>query len=860
MTQAQTTATVTASRRQWVWLPFLVMVVFMALLPFLVQPLGITTTLATEILTMSLFALAFNVLLGYTGMVSFGHVAFLGMGAYVAVLSQKHLCPGDVILPILLGAVAATALGAVLGFLMVRARGMYFALLSLAFSQMMFTIIFRWTDVTGGENGLGGIVRPTLLGFNLSDALTFHYFTLLWVVVSAYLIWRLVRSPFGRVLEAIRENDQRAASLGYNTRRYRFVAFVITCFFSGIAGALYAFTIRFVYPEIIHWSAAGNVVFMTIVGGMGSFFGPVLGATLFIGMRDWISSYTENWLIFFGTVFVLFVMFAPDGIMGLLSRYRASRAKATNGQRMIAPAEDLTVGATAAPITLVSGKHVAPGPDAPVVLRADGVTKRFGAMAAVDNVDLEVREREIHAIIGPNGAGKTTLFNCLTGFLVSDGGKVTLKGHDISNLPPYERIDLGLSRSFQIVNIFHQLTVLENVRVAVQAASKHRFDMTSDALGLAHLLKRAREILAIVGLDAKEDVIATNLSHGDQRLLEIGLSLATNPEIILLDEPFAGLTDAERTFMANLITTLGQTHTILVIEHDIDRVLALSDRITVMHQGKVLARGTPEEIQANAEVQSAYLGGFHDVQRKHPFDAQAAQQQPVLLKVDKINTYYGKSHILHDVSLEVRQGEVVALLGRNGVGKTTTLRSIIGVTPPQSGQITYRDTVTSVLPAHTIAQQGIGIVPEGRRVFPNLTVIENLELARRPGKDGKDWTVDSVLALFPRLAERRNAKGDNLSGGERQMLAMARTLMGNVDLLLLDEPFEGLSPAVIADIWHAIDAMRGHVSILLVEHNVSLTLALCDRVYVMSNGQIVYSGDAQSLAANRQLQEDLLGV
>ncbi len=833
------------------FIPFIVMILVLAVLPLILQPFGLTTTLATEIAVYGLFALAFNLLLGYTGMVPFGHVAFLGTGAYICVITQKTLFKGDIILPIFAGAFAALALGLVLGAVMVRARGMYFSLLSLAFSQMMFTIVFRWTDVTGGENGMGGIVRPNLLGFDLFDSTNFHYFSLIWVTVAAYLLWRLVRSPFGRVLEAIRENDQRAASLGYNTRLYKYVAFAISCFIAGMAGGLYALTIKFVYPEVLHWSAAGNVVFMVIVGGQGSFFGPMLGSGLFIAARDFISSYTENWLIFFGTIFVLFVLFAPDGIMGIISRWRRSRAK------LPAEAEVASEVSQADTATIEAVDHKAPPPDAPIILEAKGVTKKFGAMVAVDDVDLQVREKQIHAVIGPNGAGKTTFFNCLTGLLTNDAGTVTLKGRDITDLPPYKRIDLGLSRSFQIVNIFQNLSVLENMRVAVQAASKHRFDIISDAEGLPELADRARELLGVVGLAAKPDAIAANLSHGDQRLLEIGLSLATNPEIILLDEPFAGLTDSERTFTAALIQQLAEKHTMLVIEHDIDRVLAISDIITVLHQGKVLARGTPEEIQNNADVQAAYLGGFHDMERR---ESVSTADNPVILKVDNINTYYGKSHILHDVSFEVKQGEVVALLGRNGVGKTTTLRSLMGVTPPRSGTITYQGMVTSDLRPHRVAQQGIGIVPEGRRIFPNLTVVENLMIAQRKGRGEKEWTIEDMFQLFPALERRRNAKGDNLSGGERQMLAMARTLMGNVDLLLLDEPFEGLAPAVIADIWHAIDNMRGQVSILLVEHNVQLTLALADRVYVMSNGRIVHESDAASLAANTALQEDLLGV
>jgi ABC-type branched-subunit amino acid transport system ATPase component len=307
--------------------------------------------------------------------------------------------------------------------------------------------------------------------------------------------------------------------------------------------------------------------------------------------------------------------------------------------------------------------------------------------------------------------------------------------------------------------------------------------------------------------------------------------------------------------VADLIRTLRRSVTIVLIEHDIDAVLALSDRITVLHQGRVIAEGAPAEIQQNAEVQAAYLGHLMIAPEGTTPGARRAPEP--LLRVSGVNAFYGKSHVLHGVSLDVFPGEVVALLGRNGAGKTTTLATITGVVPPRDGRIAYRTADVAGRPPEEIARLGIGLVPQGRRIFPNLTVLENLTIARR-GAAG--WTLERVFATFPKLHALRDARGATLSGGELQLLAIARALMGNVDLLLLDEPFEGLAPAIVEVVWTVLRELRSTTTILLVEQNADLALALSDRAYVMRNGSIVWEGDARALHADAELRLKLLGV
>jgi branched-chain amino acid transport system ATP-binding protein len=825
------------------------------LLPLVMSALRSTVSLGTEIVVFSLFAIAYNLLMGYTGLVSFGHGAFFGIGGYVAGLTQLHLARGMVI-PLLAGVAGATLTGAVIGFLLMRKRGVYFSLLTLAFTQMFFYIVYGATRFTGGENGLGGIERFPLgagsFRIDLGDKQVYYYASAVVAAAAISILWRIVHSPFGRVLQSIRENETRASFVGYDVKRYKLTAFVVSCGFSGLAGVLYTFLLNFAYPESLHVTMAGEIAAMTLVGGMRSFAGPAVGAAVFVFMRDLLSSWTENWLVYFGLIFVAFVMFSPNGIVGVFQRLWGLGRTAAGPSALPPPVTRL-------PATVAA----AVGAPGELLLDVRGLTKHFGALAAVDRATFEIRRGELRSIIGPNGAGKTTLFNVLTGLLRADAGEAVFGGTELTTLSPHRIVAAGVSRSFQIISIFHALTVFDNVRIAAQAKHRRRFAMLADGDRFADLNEEALRLVREVGLGDKELATAGSLSHGDQRLLEIGIALATHPELLLLDEPLAGLAAHERRRVADLIRELRRSLTIVLIEHDIDQVLALSDRITVLHQGRVIAEGEPVEIQRNPAVQTAYLGRLQ-VAAGRPAAAAIDTGEP-LLRATGVNTFYGKSHVLHDVSLDVRRGECVALLGRNGAGKTTTLATITGIVPPRGGRVVYRSRDVAGWPPEQIARLGIGLVPQGRRIFPNLTVRENMLIGARTAstRDGGAagaWNLDRVLATFPKLGTLANARGGTLSGGELQQLAIARALMGNVDLLLLDEPFEGLAPAVVEAVWNVLREIKGETTMLLVEQNADLALALSDRAYVINNGSIGWSGDAGTLHADRDLRLKLLGV
>jgi branched-chain amino acid transport system ATP-binding protein len=298
---------------------------------------------------------------------------------------------------------------------------------------------------------------------------------------------------------------------------------------------------------------------------------------------------------------------------------------------------------------------------------------------------------------------------------------------------------------------------------------------------------------------------------------------------------------------------------VLIVEHDIDRVLGFSRRVTVMNQGEVLMSGTPEEVRNDRRVQEVYTGTGQPPATERA--ANGAGENRVL-RFEKVNAFYGKSHILNDATLDVRDGEIVALLGRNGAGKSTLLKTLCGLVPAASGTIDFDGRNITGLPTPEIARMGVGYVPQGRGLFAGMTVADNLALGRlarkTDGSTGVVWSEEKILNFFPRLKERMDVAADYLSGGEQQMVAVARALSGNTKLLLLDEPFEGLAPAVVLELFHVFDALRQHISIVIVEHNLDLVLALADRVFALERGAVVHEGPAKPLLDDLAYRKKIL--
>lgn len=836
--------------------PLLQGAIALLIAPFLLQAIGLTLTSSTDLVIYAIAAIGLNLLVGFTGLTSFGHGAWFGIGAYAAAIAQIHWFPGSFVAPFAFAIAFVALLSTAFGFLILRRRGVYFSLLTLALSALTFTVAFRWTALTGGESGLGGIVRPAIGPLNLDDSVVFLVFVSALGLGLLAVLNRLIRSPLGHTLVAIRENEQRATFQGYHTDHYKLFAFCVSATITGLAGALLAFHHRFTSADPTSVVFSGELLAMVVIGGMRSLIGPAIGALFYILFREYLSIWTSNWLLYFGLLFVGFILFSPGGLIGAWTQIRLRlrpppiEGAAMSNRRII---EGLPL-----PEFLRPARANASADE--TVLEVSGVGRHFGGIKAVVDASLSLKAGEIHALIGPNGAGKTTVFNLVSGLFAPSRGSIRLHGQPIGGRSPDAICQMGLARSFQITNLFKGLSIEENLRLSLQARHPGRFDFWRDADGFEQVNTETRELLRFLGLEGIEHAEAGSLSYGGQRLVDLGIALGSHPRVLLLDEPLAGLAAAERERVSRLITTVATGIPVLIVEHDIDRVLGFSQRVTVMNQGEVLMAGTPEQARADRRVQEVYTGtGTPPVTGRV---ANASTEGEQLLSFEGVDAYYGKSHILNSATLDVRRGEIVALLGRNGAGKSTLLKTLIGLVRPAAGTIRFDGAEIAGLDAPTIACLGIGYVPQGRGLFAGMSVRENLALGRLRRRNqavgGVVWDEDRIFDYFPRLRDRMDTPADYLSGGEQQMVAVARALSGNVKLLLLDEPFEGLAPAVVQDLFTVFDRLRSEVSIIIVEHNLDLVLALADRAFALERGAVFHQGPAEPLLTDLEYRKRIL--
>jgi ABC-type branched-subunit amino acid transport system ATPase component len=489
------------------------------------------------------------------------------------------------------------------------------------------------------------------------------------------------------------------------------------------------------------------------------------------------------------------------------------------------------------------------------LLEARELTVRFGGHVAVSEVDLQVRAGCVTGLIGPNGAGKTTTFNALCGLQNVTRGRVLLGGQDISSLPPHKRARLGLGRTFQRLETFSLLTVRENVLAGAEFRQRKAGGGSPHAV-TDHLLEQ-------LGLGDVADERVDGLPTGRARLVEVARALANGPRVLLLDEPSSGLNEAETAEFAAVLHQLTDGGlAVLLVEHDMSLVMSACEDIHVLDFGRIIATGDPAIIQADEKVRAAYLGDDDDpagsttpgsvavgaelTEREHEALVQGAV--PVL-EVRDLAAGYGDFDVIDGISFEVAEGEVFALLGPNGAGKSTTLQVIAGLLPASSGSVAVCGRGILGADADELARAGICTVPEGRGVFPNLSVAENLWMSTHTGTSRK--VVEEIAyARFPRLGERRGQTAGTLSGGEQQMLAMARAMTTDPALLILDELSMGLAPLVVHELYEQVAAIAATgISILVVEQFAHEVLGVADTAAIMLHGRIATIGAPTAIAA-----------
>jgi branched-chain amino acid transport system ATP-binding protein len=777
-----------------------------------------------------------NILVGLTGQISLGHVGFYAIGAYVvAILTLKGI---DFWIALPLAGAVAALVGFVLALPALRVSGPYLAMITIAFAFIVQHGTIEWRALTGGANGLMGIPPPSI-GALIFTEREMAMLAALLAGASLYAFHRLARSGWGLAMTAVRDAEAAARSIGLNPVTVKTAAFSLSALFTGLAGGIFAPLLMFVAPDSFSFSQSIQFLFVVVVGGAGWTLGPVAGALVSVVLPELLSGLAEYRLLFFGVSLLVILWIAPEGVLGTLARFWR------RAERSAAAATSFDVAAFLAP----------EGSRAALEVRDIGIT--FGGITAASAVTFTAPPGKVTSVIGPNGAGKTTVLNLIGGFYRPDVGSIRLGARELAGSPAWKAARAGIARTYQTTRLFATMSVIDNVLVALR---RGRLGSMVTAAASGEDRRTAEALLAFVGYHGSLTAPAGDLPHVDRRLVEIARALAMRPRVLLLDEPAAGLMRSDKDALSRLIRRIADLGiAVVLVEHDMLLVMGISDAVVVLDAGQRIAAGSPAEVRRDPRVLRAYLGGGEMRARPRPKPWQGSRD--AVLTTLKLTAGYGAAPVLDDVSLDVRPGELVTLIGANGAGKSTTMRAISGLLRPVEGAIVLDDQSIAALEAHRIARRGLALVPEGRQVFPELTVMDNLVLgahARRHADRGAE--IAALLARFPRLKERLTLRAGLLSGGEQQMLAIARGLMAKPRILLLDEPSLGLAPALINELFDILAALRDDgVTILLVDQMAQLALTVADRGYVLELGRIVRADDAAALAEDPELEAAYLG-
>ncbi len=597
--------------------------------PFVLPHLGFAPNTVNRILVWGLFGLGFDILFGFTGLLSFGQSAFYGTGGFVAAYLLTRAGFPNVLLALIIGMIVAAAVGYLVGLIALRRTGIYFSMITVAIAEVFFFVEFNPLSAwTGGENGLPGVPTPSFnLGFtsiHFTTGWSLYQFLALCYFVGVVIALRIVRSPVGAILSAIRDNPLRATAVGHNIHGYKLTAFVIAAAYAGFAGGLLGVLQAFMPPDAFTFDTSGQLVMQTAIGGRGTLFGPLVGAAVWLFLQDFLQAALglgAAWKLVLGVIFVLLVCFLRRGIIGgledlfgWLSGKRAIKSEPEEAGAVSAAAVDAPKAAEAEVVKLplrARGGEDRAGP----ILQATGLSKRYGGLLANSDIDFTVNHGELRGIIGPNGAGKSTFFKMLTCEIMPSSGKIVFEGRDITGTSVTNVCQLGLTKSYQVNQLFTGLSVRENIVIGALAKlrGKFRLDLFRSLDSIPKLNEQVERTAELVNLTSRLDTPVSQLAYGEKRRLEIGLALATSPSLLLLDEPLAGMSPRERVETVKLLKSISRDRTMIIIDHDMDALFELAERVTVLQEGRVLVEGTPEEIKRSTAVQEAYLGGVHGV-------------------------------------------------------------------------------------------------------------------------------------------------------------------------------------------------------------------------------------------------------
>ena len=841
-----------------------------------------------------MFALSLNLLLGYAGQVSAAHAAFGAVGGFLTgyLLQSRHW---NVVAAVLFGAMVAFVVGALVALPALKLSVEYLILMTLAMSSVIIGF-FTTFDQLGGINGLTSLPKSDLFGWTWQNPIDWMIPLVIAVTVTYAICWRIGESPYGRVLKGIREDDTATRALGKNVFRFKVVVFAITSAMAGFAGGLLAAFFQLSTPGLFGFSISLSIIAMVIFGGMGNFTGVLLGAAVLssldpllnrtIGLRADQAGFVR--LIVYGLLLIALVKLRPQGLLpegtSLFDLVRGKRRAPariemlrTDGWRPDVPANvaalaeaeeaylehSTTVVGVGATTSI--GDSVNPEvarerlwEEAPVVLEVRNLSKRFGGIIAADELNMTLRKGTITALVGPNGAGKTTVFNLLTGFIEPDRGSVKLNGFELVDRTPDLVARRGLVRTFQDVRLFQQLSCLQNVELAVQDQPGERlfplfFQPGRVRAAERRVTARAMEALEFVGMHAFADVPAGQLSYGQSKLISLARALASDAEVLLLDEPASGIDTQWVDTMLGLIEALReQGRTICIVEHNLHVVGRLADHTYFMEVGRITAEGTIEELTSSPRLAEAYFGTT-DMDVPTVAGPSVDGDHAPALEVHGLQAGYGNKQVVFDVDLEVAAGEIVTVLGHNGSGKSTTVKTVLGLFPSMGGTVTFLGRDVTNVDASLNVKAGMALIPSERFVFPDLSVLDNLLLggANEADPARRKERMAQVYELFPVLKQRTQQIAGTLSGGQQRMLSLGLLLMAGPKLLMLDEPSLGLAPIIVQQIFDSVRALarEENLSVLLLEQNVGQALRVTDRVYVMRAGRIILEETAEEMRA-----------
>jgi branched-chain amino acid transport system permease protein len=546
---------------------------------------GYVHNILMQAVTFAIAVFGLSVVLGLCGQINLAQAAFFGVGAYAVGLgtSDYHLsywlCLGA-------GCILSLLAGALLGMSTLRLGGHYLAMVTISFQQIVTLVMINTIWLTHGPDGVSNIGRPALF----QSAQSYLAFCVAMLALVGYFVWHLSDTRIGRAMRAVRDNELAAGVVGIDVFRTKVLAFALSAVLGGLAGGLFAGGFSYVSPD--QFSFAESVVFLTmsLLGGVASPIGSAIGTGLLILIPEWLrflKSVPGLYLAIYGLSVILIIRYMPDGIWGFVNlateRWQSkAKVRAAGAALQLTPA---TVGGD-------------------TVLEVKTLSKHFGGLKAVDEVDIAVRRGCVHALIGPNGSGKTTTLNVLSGLYKATAGRVILDGTDVTDMPPHQRAAAGLGRTFQNIRLFRSMTALENVVIGAERPGNRLIGRGEDALN-----DRAMSALTFVGLGARANELISSFSYGHQRLIEIARALAANPTLLLLDEPAAGLNSSEKLELHALLKRIAaQGLTILIIDHDMTLVSEAAQHITVLNFGRRIADGESMAVLRHPDVVSAYLG------------------------------------------------------------------------------------------------------------------------------------------------------------------------------------------------------------------------------------------------------------